>query len=293
MSYLGWNIPIERQQYLAEAVRVQLQTLGYSTPVNQESLNWMMQLVSAYPYEADFVAQQMLYQRQQYLAYAIANTLQGIGRVIPVTQENLIWMMQQIGAQEYEANMVAQQMQQYLPDPVSPSPLQQSSYNRQSSQPAPQQSSPNLQPSKPSPQQRLVEAFEMKADYYDGMVEVELETQEKYQRFADEDRRRRERQEADLDSRRHAADEAYARGNHSEAQYLLSKNMTDAMSQSFDSSISPHWQQLADDKKWKAKEYKRKADWARAFAKSYSRMSSHEITEEFAAQKISELEKES
>jgi hypothetical protein len=59
MSYSGWNIPIERQQYLAEAIKFQLQTLGYHIPVNQNNLNWMMQQIGAQPYEYDFVLQQM------------------------------------------------------------------------------------------------------------------------------------------------------------------------------------------------------------------------------------------
>lgn len=102
-----------RQQYLAQAIRTILQGSGYvSIPVTQQNVIWMMQQIGAQMDEFNFVSQQMLCERQAYFAQAIASVLQRAGYTsIPVTEQNVMWMMQQIGAQMDEFNFVSQQMQ--------------------------------------------------------------------------------------------------------------------------------------------------------------------------------------
>lgn len=81
----------------------------------------------------------------------------------------------------------------------------------------------------------------MKADYYDGMAGTHLEAQEKFQRDADDDRRERERQQANWDSRIHAANEAYAHGNINASISLHSDNLNEAMHEAISSNLRPYW----------------------------------------------------
>lgn len=56
-----------------------------------------------------------LTERQKYLDRAIRAVLENINQTsISVTDQNVAWMMGQIGAQSYEANFVAQRMQLYV-----------------------------------------------------------------------------------------------------------------------------------------------------------------------------------
>jgi hypothetical protein len=108
-------------QYLSQLIRAAISTSGYaSIPVNQQTVAWMMQAINALPDELNFVVQQMHVERQQYLANAIKAVLQGMGHTsLPVLQQNVGWMMQQVGAQPDEFNLVAQQMLQERQEYIS------------------------------------------------------------------------------------------------------------------------------------------------------------------------------
>lgn len=100
---------------LAQTIRTILQSSGYvSLPVTQQNLMWMIQQIGALPDEYNFVMQQMQLERQQFLAEAIAQTLQNFGySYLPAIPQNVTWMMQQVGAIAEEADFISQQLQRH------------------------------------------------------------------------------------------------------------------------------------------------------------------------------------
>lgn len=97
---------------LAQEIRNVLRNFGYiSLPATEQNVIWMIQQIGALPEEYTFVMQRMQLERQWFLSQAIAQTLQINGyRHLPITPENITWMMQQVGAIAEEAAFVAQQL---------------------------------------------------------------------------------------------------------------------------------------------------------------------------------------
>lgn len=117
LNFVVQQMHLERQQYIANSIKAVLQAIGHiSLPVLQQNVMWMMQQVGAQPDEFNLVTQQMIQERQEYIAQAIELFwVSGNFALLPVneriTQQSVEWIMHQIGALPDEYNFVVQRMQ--------------------------------------------------------------------------------------------------------------------------------------------------------------------------------------
>lgn len=113
-----------RTHFLELAILNYLQKTGHSypIPVITSTTQWMIQQVNALSEEASFVQKIMLNEREEYLRKVVRHTLQRAGRPVPVNQQTVIAVMQQVNldfncqCHEGEISCVAEEMQRYWDD---------------------------------------------------------------------------------------------------------------------------------------------------------------------------------
>jgi hypothetical protein len=127
-SFVEQQMIYWRKHYLELVIRQIIQKLPYPPPVVEQTVAWMVQQVGAEQNEIPFIQQQMLYERQEYLAHIIRYSLQNLGRPIPANLPNINWLLQYINAQFQcqcqpdEGSFFGEQMQLYWsgqPLPIS------------------------------------------------------------------------------------------------------------------------------------------------------------------------------